>query len=153
MSTNHVGVPRASRDGAVSGSCSSGHGAGHSREPRRQPLKTTAPLHRNQPRRRNPPNSIYQQDARLPDVAVTSPYAFFEVLAIGRIGCKCLILLVPKGGIEPPRSQGPRDFETTSRSFEVVRRRSKQFETVQLGGRRRFGLVLSCSKDFEGVFT
>jgi hypothetical protein len=61
--------------------------------------------------------------------------------------------LVPKGGIEPPRSQGPRDFETTSRSFEVVRRRSKQFETVQLGGRRRFGLVLSCSKDFEGVFT
>jgi hypothetical protein len=27
-------------------------------------------------------------------------------------GCKCLILMVPKGGVEPPWPQGPRDFES-----------------------------------------
>jgi hypothetical protein len=46
--------------------------AGHLASPAAQ---TTAPLLRNRQRRYDPPNSINQQDARLPDVEVTSPYA------------------------------------------------------------------------------
>ena len=37
------------------------------------------------------------------------------VKVLGALGTpRCLLLLVPEGGIEPPRAQGPLDFESSA---------------------------------------
>lgn len=75
-------------------------------------------------------NSSLRTDRQCGDVAAMSPHGIFrerifrnkdKTRTTGLVSCvfqrgsdlvKGSKLLVPKGGIEPPRSQGPRDFES-----------------------------------------
>ena len=65
--------------------------------------------------------------------------------------CKSLILLVPKEGVEPSWPQRPRDFESRTHIFDIVRNSPKELETEEDSRHRRYEAVMRILKDYEGV--